>query len=88
VDNQRLLRMANQIGAFFESYPDRAEAVAGVANHLRSFWAPVMRRQIIEYAAGGGGAEMKDIVRDAVAVLARETAARDAAGTGGEKRNF
>ena len=86
MDNQRLLRMANQIGAFFESYPDRAEAAAGVANHLRSFWAPVMRRQIIEYAASGG-AGLKDIVREAIAVLAREAAERDAAGTGGERRN-
>ena len=86
MDNRRLIRMANQIGDYFAAYPDRGEAVAGIANHLRSFWAPVMRRQIIEYAAGGG-AELKDLVRDAIAALARETADRGAAETGGEKHN-
>jgi formate dehydrogenase subunit delta len=53
---ERLVTMANDIAAFFASEKDRAAAVAGVTNHLRRFWEPRMRRQIIEhYRAGGGG---------------------------------
>ena len=86
MDNRRLIRMANQIGDYFAAYPDRGEAVAGIANHLRSFWAPAMRRRIIDHLAGGG-AELKDIVREAVAALARESTGGGAQSTGGEKPN-
>ena len=34
--------MANQIAAFFGSYPHE-EAVAGVASHIETFWTPKMR---------------------------------------------
>ncbi len=49
----KLVRMANQIGLFFKSQP-RDEAVAGIEDHLRSFWTPKMRRQIADHAAAGG----------------------------------
>jgi formate dehydrogenase subunit delta len=42
---EKLVRMANQIAVFFASQPE-AGAEAGVADHIRSFWNPVMRRQI------------------------------------------
>ncbi len=45
--------MANQIARFFAGYPHE-EAVAGVTQHLKQFWAPVMREQIKQYVAGGG----------------------------------
>ncbi len=48
-----MLHKANQITLFFTSYP-REEAIEGVRNHLKSFWEPRMRRQIIEYVANGG----------------------------------
>ncbi|MGE0058942.1 MAG: formate dehydrogenase subunit delta [Dehalococcoidia bacterium] len=48
-----MLHKANQISLFFASYP-REEAIEGVRNHLKSFWEPRMRRQIIEYVANGG----------------------------------
>ena len=80
--------MANDIGAFFEAYPDRAQAVAGVTYHLRSRWAPVMRRQIIEYLAADG-AGLSDIAREAIAALALQDAPHGArqgsADSGGEK---
>jgi formate dehydrogenase subunit delta len=86
VDIRRLVRMANDIGAFFEAYPDRAKAVADVTYHLRSRWAPVMRRQIIEYM-DAGGAGMDEIVREAVAALALQDGSHGAADTGSEKPN-
>ncbi|HTW23451.1 MAG TPA: formate dehydrogenase subunit delta [Candidatus Baltobacteraceae bacterium] len=54
MEPERMVHMANQIASFFASYP-RDEAVAGVTTHLRQFWEPRMRRQIIEYVAQGGG---------------------------------
>ena len=41
----RLARMANQIAAFFRSYPEE-EAVAGVQDHIVAFWAPRMRADL------------------------------------------
>jgi formate dehydrogenase subunit delta len=49
----KLVRMANQIAQFFRSQP-HDEAVAGIEDHLRSFWTPKMRRQIADHAAAGG----------------------------------
>ncbi|GJD59750.1 formate dehydrogenase subunit delta [Methylobacterium dankookense] len=37
----KLLRMANQIATFFRSYPEE-EAVAGVQKHITAFWTPRM----------------------------------------------
>ena len=44
-----LVTMANQIGSFFASYPDQEEASSEIANHLQRFWAPQMRRQLLEH---------------------------------------
>jgi formate dehydrogenase subunit delta len=46
-----LVTMANQIGTFFDSYPDQEEASAELASHLQRFWAPPMRRQLLEHVA-------------------------------------
>ena len=44
---EHLVKMANQIGAFFEAMPDREEALEGIANHLKKFWEPRMRRDFL-----------------------------------------
>ncbi len=54
MDVARLVAMANDIAAFFDSEPDKAVAADGVRTHLRKFWDPRMRRQIIEHVAAGG----------------------------------
>ena len=48
MNGDQLIRMANQIGVFFESMPDRAEAHEGLANHLKKFWDPRMRRAFLQ----------------------------------------
>ena len=48
-----MIRMANQIAAFFEAYP-RAQAIEGVAKHIDSFWDPRMRGRLDAYIAEGG----------------------------------
>jgi formate dehydrogenase subunit delta len=50
---EKLVYMANQIGAFFAAQGEEA-AIAGVADHLRKFWDPRMRAQILAHAEAGG----------------------------------
>jgi formate dehydrogenase subunit delta len=55
---ERLVAMANDIGRYFAAEPDQAAGVAGIADHLKRFWEPGMRRQIVAHAqAGGDGLE-------------------------------
>ncbi len=42
----KLVHMANRIAEFFESFPNREEARAGVAQHIAKFWTPEMSRQL------------------------------------------
>ena len=53
MDVQRLVAMANDIAAFFDAESGNA-APEGVRNHLRKFWEPRMRREIIEHLRKGG----------------------------------
>ena len=65
MDSDNLIRMANRIGDFFEAMPDAEEAVEGVATHIRKFWDPRMRRQLVE-ALDAGAPDASDIVVQAV----------------------
>ncbi len=49
----RLVYMANQIGKFFE-YQREDEVVPGIANHIKKFWDPRMRKAIFAYVDAGG----------------------------------
>lgn len=55
MNNDHLIRMANQIGVFFESMPDRKEALEGLATHLKKFWDPRMRRALLALVDEGSG---------------------------------
>jgi len=70
MNTENLVRMSNQIGAFFESMPDREEALADIANHLKRFWAPQMRHQLLDWAARGEGAGLDEIVKEALSKYA------------------
>ncbi len=63
-----LVKMANQISQFFETQPNREEAVAGVLNHIQKFREPRMRNAILEYSRSGG-AGLRDIAAEAVSRL-------------------
>jgi formate dehydrogenase subunit delta len=63
-----LIKMANEIGGFFAQLPEREEALGAIAGHLRNFWEPRMRRELIEYAQRDGS-ELKELVRAAVLSL-------------------
>lgn len=65
MDKQALVRMANQIGYFFEAMPDRDQAMQDIATHVRKFWDPRMRRQMLEYLAKQDGEGLSEIVLQA-----------------------
>jgi formate dehydrogenase subunit delta len=71
MDVHHLVKMANDIGSFYEALPDRNEAVNSIATHLKNFWEPRMRREIIEHAKSGAAndPQLKEIVRDAILTL-------------------
>lgn len=63
---ESLLRMANQIGAFFEAMPDRPEALENAALHLKRFWEPRMRKQLLEHVDASGFTELNPLVAEAI----------------------
>ena len=65
-NNDNLVKMVNQIGTFFESMPDRNEALEGIANHLKKFWDPRMRKALIAMIDNQEHSEIKDIVLSAI----------------------
>ncbi|HEY2397053.1 MAG TPA: formate dehydrogenase subunit delta [Rudaea sp.] len=67
---ERLAEMANDIANFFAAEPDRSVAIDGVCNHLRKYWEPRMRRQIVAYVHDHGAAGMSDLARAGVEKLA------------------
>ena len=75
MNQDTLIRMANQIGAFFEAMPDREQAVKDIASHLRRTWEPRMRRQLLACLGDPQQAKLKPVVRDAVRALAQSDAA-------------
>jgi len=67
---ENLVMMANDISNFFASEPDHVAAVAGVANHMKRYWEPRMRAQMIAHAESGGHG-LGDLAREGVLELAR-----------------
>ena len=63
---ERLIQMANQIGAFFGADPDRAAALEGIASHLRRFWEPRMRKQIVALVDERRHEGMTPLVEEAI----------------------
>jgi formate dehydrogenase subunit delta len=60
----KLVYMANQIGKFFENQ-GHEKAVPGIAEHIRKFWDPRMRRSIFAHL-DAGGAGLDPFVREAL----------------------
>lgn len=62
----QLVRMANQIGTFFESMPDRQEALEGIAMHLKKFWNPRMRQALLARVDANSAPPVSAMVREAI----------------------
>ena len=62
----KLVKMANDIGAFFAADPDPARAAAGIADHLRRFWEPRMRAGLYAWLDDHAGEGLAPAVRAAL----------------------
>ncbi|CAG0960495.1 formate dehydrogenase subunit delta [Methylophilaceae bacterium] len=63
---ERLILMANQIGDFFESYPDHEQAKEGIATHIKRFWTLNMRQQLIKHVLNNQAEGLHLMVGEAV----------------------
>ena len=67
---EHLVMMANQIGSFYETMPDHKKAVADIADHIKKFWEPRMRRALLDhidrYSESGQEAPLLPIVMESV----------------------
>ena len=66
MDAARLVDMANRIGQFFEGTPDSAQAGREIAQHLRRFWAPRMRHELLAQLDAEGAPALRPSVRSAL----------------------
>lgn len=66
MDVHHLVKMANGIGDFFESEPNKAKGIKAVADHIHSFWDPRMRQQILAHVDQASGAGLTEIVLSAL----------------------
>ncbi len=63
---ETLIKMANQIGDFFEAEPDKAQAQKDIAQHLNRFWTKDMRNQIAKHVSTAQGAGLHALVIQAI----------------------
>lgn len=67
MDIENLVTMANQIGAFYESMPDREKALTDIARHIKNFWEPRMRRELLAHIdAHAASSELTPIVLESI----------------------
>lgn len=65
----KLIKMANQIGAFFEAMPNREQAVKDIAAHIQKNWDPRMRIALHNHIGNCGDAELSPMVREALLLV-------------------
>ena len=78
--SQHLVDMANDIGNFFRAQPERESAIAGIANHMKSFWTRRMREKLIAHGAAG----LDELPREAMRFLAENPAFKAKQPPGGD----
>jgi formate dehydrogenase subunit delta len=77
---EHLVEMANQIGRYYEAYPNRAEALHGAAQHIRRYWDPRMRAEFLRHLDEPGGTEgLDEFVAEAVRAHRAELAPKETA---------
>jgi formate dehydrogenase subunit delta len=65
-----MIKMLNEISAFFAGEDDREQAARDIQNHVRRYWEPRMRAQLLEYFEQRQGAGLSELALKAVALLA------------------
>ena len=66
MNSNNLVSMANQIGDFFAAMPDHNEALDGIADHIKKFWDPRMRRALMQHIDQENGQGLNALVRESL----------------------
>ena len=74
-----LIKMANDIAAFFRTESDDI-AAENIRNHIKRYWDPRMKAQIVAHYSETRGAGLEGPVLAAVKALATEKAKSSAVG--------
>lgn len=83
MNTEHLIQMANQIAQYHEAFPNHAEAVDGVANHLRRFWEPRMRVAIYAHLDQHRGEGLHPLALEALTARAAQLRPRAPAAKSG-----
>ena len=73
MSEDQLVKMVNDIAAFFHGEPNREEAVGGVVNHIQKFWTRRMRERLAE-RVNAGESGFGDLALEAARRLAKTDA--------------
>jgi formate dehydrogenase subunit delta len=71
-ESRKLVHMINQIARFFDG--QSGDAASQTLQHLHSYWAPSMRRELVEFMLDGGEG-LSPTARKAAEQLAEELVA-------------
>ncbi|MDY7559202.1 formate dehydrogenase subunit delta [Pseudomonas sp. 10B1] len=61
-----LIKMVNQIAQHFAGEPDQEQAVLSVRNHLKMFWTPGMRMELLAWQTEHQGTDLHPLAQVAV----------------------
>ena len=70
-----MIKMANEITSFWQGEAGEEDAAKEVATHLKRYWEPRMRAQMITYYEERHGAGLNDVALKAVQILATQAKA-------------
>lgn len=82
-DSNQLVQMANDIGNFFRAQSKREDAIAGISNHIVSYWTPRMRDKLLAQMTQGETA-LDELPREALRRLAAQPATEPHLQVGGD----
>jgi formate dehydrogenase subunit delta len=81
--SEHLTQMANDIAHFFSAQGTREDAIAGIANHLNSYWTRRMRETLIAHTGHGEGG-LEELPRAALERIIHEPGAQPNQPAGGD----
>ncbi len=66
MNTEYLIKMANQIGTFFESQPCYEQAQSDLARHIQNNWEPRMRTALLAHVDQHQGEGLSEFVRQTI----------------------
>jgi formate dehydrogenase subunit delta len=66
---EKLVRMANDISAFFDADSDKSVAAEGVKNHISRSWELRMRQAIVDHLNNHNGEGLSPLAKTAVSQI-------------------